>query len=734
MSVVTKMHDTSTITLHKQLKKIFGYNSFRGEQEKIIINLLNGNDSMVIMPTGGGKSMCYQLPALISDGCAIVVSPLIALMKNQVDILRGYYQNESIAHVLNSSLTKTQTTQVKEDISSGKTKLLYVAPESLVKTENTDFFKAAKVSFYAIDEAHCISEWGHDFRPEYRKLRQIMDAIGKAPIIALTATATPKVRQDIMKNLQINNGKLFLDSFNRSNLFYEIQPKKDVAKQIIQYIKNRVGESGVIYCLSRKKVEEIAEILQINGINALPYHAGLDSKKRIEHQEAFLMDDCSVIVATIAFGMGIDKPDIRFVIHHDIPKSLEGYYQETGRAGRDGGKGDLMTFYDYKDIEKLEKFLQGKPVAEQEVGRLLIMETIAFSETSMCRRKYLLYYFGEEFDSKNCNNMCDNCRSPKTKIEGKNYIKLLLEAVKGANERFKPKEIAKIMMGESNALIKQNMHQLEKVFGCGNKKSLGFWHSLIRQAYIKRLITKEIESYGIIKLTEKGRKFINSPFSIEVMEDHNYDSITQKENPTQKGIAADDLLFNILKDLRKKIAKKIGLPPAIVFTEPSLIDMANQYPINIDEMSKIQGVGIGKANKYGKEFIYTIKKYVDDNEIVRPQDFIVRSVPNKSSNKIYIIQSLDKKLNINDIATGKGLTVDQLLKEMEEIVEGGTRLNLAHIILEMIDQEEREEIHDFFKETENFSFNEARLEFEEDIFNDEEVRLLRIDFISQVAN
>ena len=734
MSIATETANITTTTLHKKLKEIFGYNSFRGEQEKIISNLLKGNDSMVIMPTGGGKSMCYQLPALISDGCAIIVSPLIALMKNQVDVIRGYYQNESIAHVLNSSLTKTQTTQVKEDITSGKTKLLYVAPESLVKTENTDFFKAAKVSFYAIDEAHCISEWGHDFRPEYRKLRQIMDAIGQAPIIALTATATPKVRQDIMKNLKINTGQLFLDSFNRSNLFYEIQPKKDVAKQIIQYIKNRTGESGVIYCLSRKKVEEIAEILQINGVNALPYHAGLDSKKRVEHQEAFLMDDCSVIVATIAFGMGIDKPDIRFVIHHDIPKSLEGYYQETGRAGRDGGKGDLMTFYDYKDIEKLEKFLQGKPVAEQEVGRLLIMETIAFSETSMCRRKYLLYYFGEEFDADNCNKMCDNCRSPKTKIEGKNYIKLLLEAIDGANERFKPKEIAKIMMGESNALIKQNMHQLDKVFGSGNKKSLGFWHSLIRQAYIKRLITKEIESYGILKLTKKGRKFISQPYSIEIMEDHNYDDIKSTEPTIQKGTAADELLFNILKDLRKKLAKKLRLPPAIIFTELSLIDMANQYPINIEEMSKIQGVGVGKANKYGEEFINTIKKYVKDNEIVRPQDFTVRSVPNKSSNKIYIIQSLDKKIGLNDIATGKGLSVEQLLKEMEEIVEGGTRLNLSHIILDMIDQEEREDIHSFFKETESFSFDEARLEFEEDIFNDAEVRILRIDFISQVAN
>ena len=724
----------STETLHKNLKDIFGYNSFRGDQEEIIKNLLNGHDSMVIMPTGGGKSMCYQLPALISDGCAIIVSPLIALMKNQVDVLRGYYKNENIAHVLNSSLSKTQTTQVKEDIINGKTKLLYVAPESLVKTENTDFFKTATVSFYAIDEAHCISEWGHDFRPEYRKIRQIIDAIGKAPVIALTATATPKVRQDIMRNLQINDGKLFLDSFNRSNLFYEIQPKKDVVKQIIQYIKNRAGESGVIYCLSRKKVEEIAEILQINGINALPYHAGLDSKKRAEHQEAFLMDDCAVIVATIAFGMGIDKADIRFVIHHDIPKSLEGYYQETGRAGRDGGKGDLMTFYDYKDIEKLEKFLQGKPVAEQEVGRLLIMETIAYSETSMCRRKYLLYYFGEEFDAENCNNMCDNCRNPKTKIEGKSYIKLLLNAISGSNERFKPKEIAKIMVGESNALIKQNIRQLDKVFGSGNNKSVNFWHSLIRQAYVKKLLTKEIESYGIIKLTDLGKEFIKKPYSIQIMEDHNYEEIVSTTPIGQKGAAADELLFKILKDVRKKLAKEIQLPPAIIFTEPSLIDMANQYPVNMQEMSKIQGVGIGKANKYGEKFIKVISKYVKENEIVRPQDFTVRTVANKSSNKIYIIQSLDKKIGLEDIANGKGLSVEELLKEMEQIVETGTRLNLSHIILDMIDQDEREDIHNFFKNTESFSFDEARIEFEEEVFNDNEIRLLRIDFISQVAN
>ena len=724
----------STETLHKNLKNIFGYNSFRRSQEEIIVNLLNGNDSMVIMPTGGGKSMCYQLPALISDGCAIVISPLIALMKNQVDVLRSYYQNDNIAHVLNSSLSKTQIIQVKEDIINKKTKLLYVAPESLIKTDNINFLKSVKITFYAVDEAHCISEWGHDFRPEYRKIKHIIDNIGVAPIIALTATATPKVRQDIMKNLQINEGKLFIDSFNRSNLFYEIQPKKDVVKQIIQYIQQRKDESGVIYCLSRKKVEEIAEVLQINGINALPYHAGLEAKKRIQHQEAFLMDDCNVIVATIAFGMGIDKADIRYVIHHDMPKSLEGYYQETGRAGRDGGKGELITFYDYKDIEKLEKFLQGKPVAEQEVGRLLIMETIAFSETSMCRRKYLLYYFGEDFDIKECNKMCDNCRNPKSKTEGKKYIKSLLETISESRERFKPKEVAKILMGESNSLIKQNINQLQNVFGNGKEKSLGFWHSLIRQAYVKKLLTKEIESYGILKLTDKGKQFIKSPYSFKITEDHNYEENLTTSSVVQKAHAADEILFNILKDIRKKLAKEIELPPAIIFTELSLIDMANQYPVNIEEMTKIQGVGIGKAKKFGEKFISAIKKYVKDNNIIRPQDFTVRTVANKSSNKIYIIQSLDKKLSIEDIANGKGLSHEELLQEMEEIVENGTHLNLSHIILSLMDQDEREDIHDFFKETENFSFDDARIEFDEEEFSDNDIRLLRIDFISQVAN
>jgi len=724
----------SSKTLSENLKSIFGFNKFRANQEEIIQNLLDGNNSMVIMPTGGGKSMCYQLPALLSDGCAIVVSPLIALMKNQVDVIRGYYQDESIAHVLNSSLSKSQVSQVKEDIKLNKTKLLYVAPESLVKEENCQFLSSVKISFYAIDEAHCISEWGHDFRPEYRKLRQIINSICQAPVIALTATATPKVRQDIMKNLEITDCKVFLDSFNRSNLFYEIRPKKDVVKQIIQYINNRKGESGIVYCLSRKKVEEIAETLQINNIKALPYHAGLEAKKRVEHQEAFLMDDCDVIVATIAFGMGIDKPDIRYVVHHDIPKSLEGYYQETGRAGRDGGKGDLITFYDHKDIEKLEKFLQGKPVAEQEVGRLLIMETIAFSETSICRREYLLHYFGEEFDASKCNNMCDNCKSPKEKIDGKEYIKLLLNAIIVCRERFKPKEMAYIMTGKSNSLIKQHMSQISEVFGIGKNKPLGFWHSIIRQVYVKQLLTKEIESYGTLKMTDLGKDFLNKPYKIQVTEDHDYDNIESSSSTNQRGSVMDKNLYNMLIDLRKKIAKKRKIPPAILFMEPSIIDMANQYPTNFDELSQVQGVGQGKAKKYGEEFIELIKKYVNDNNIERPQDIVVRTVANQKSNKIYIIQSLDKKLQIEDIAKGKGLNIEELITEMEEIVISGTRLNLDHIILDMMDQEEREDIYDFFKSTNDFSFDEARLEFDENEFTDDEIRLLRIDFISNIAN
>ena len=721
--------------LQDSLKKIFGFNSFRGKQEEIILNLLDGNDSMVIMPTGGGKSMCYQLPAILSEGVAIIISPLIALMKNQVDALRGHSHNNSIAHVLNSSLTKTQANQVREDIQNNKTKLVYVAPESLIKEDNINFFNKNQISFFAIDEAHCISEWGHDFRPEYRKLRQIINNIAPAPIIALTATATPKVRLDIMKNLKIENAKLYLDSFNRTNLFYEIRPKHDIAKQLIKYINERKGESGIVYCLSRKKVEEIAEILQINGIKALPYHAGLETKKRVAHQDAFLMEECDIIVATIAFGMGIDKPDIRFVIHHDIPKSLEGYYQETGRAGRDGGKGDLITFYDYKDIEKLEKFLQGKPIAEQEIGRLLIMETIAFSETSMCRRKYLLHYFGEEFSEEKCNNMCDNCKTPKPTIEGKSFVKTLLNVIIECKQRFKPKEIAKILVGESNSLIKQYMSQIDQVFGIGKNKSIQFWHSIIRQIYVKQLITKEIESYGIIKTTKLGEEFLLNPYSIKITEDHDYNKLNdQKIISNQKGQALDNNLYRILKDLRKQQAKTIGLPPSIIFMEPSLIDMANQYPITFDELAQIQGVGVSKAQKYGQEFIDVIKEYVEENDIERAVDIVVRTVANKKNNKIYIIQSLDKKISLEDIAKGKSLTMDELLTDIENIVESGTKVNLSHIINNMMDEEELEEIHDFFKTTEEFSFDEARKEFEEDEFTDDEIRILRIDFISKVAN
>jgi len=721
--------------LHKNLKKIFGFNSFRGKQEEIILNLLKGNDSMVIMPTGGGKSMCYQLPALLSEGVAIIISPLIALMKNQVDALRGFNENESIAHVLNSSLSKTQANQVKEDITNGLTKLLYVAPESLIKEENIAFFNNNKVSFFAIDEAHCISEWGHDFRPEYRKLREIINNISSAPVIALTATATPKVRLDIMKNLKIENGKLYLDSFNRTNLFYEIRPKIDIAKQLIKYINQRKGESGIVYCLSRKKVEEIAEVLQINGIKALPYHAGLETKKRVAHQDAFLMEDCDIIVATIAFGMGIDKPDIRFVIHHDIPKSLEGYYQETGRAGRDGGKGDLITFYDYKDIEKLEKFLQGKPIAEQEIGRLLIMETIAFSETSMCRRKYILHYFGEDFSSSDCNQMCDNCKNPKPTTEGKKYVTKLLNVIIECKQRFKPKEIAKIMIGESNSLIKQHMSQINHVFGLGKEKEIQFWHSVIRQIYVRQLITKEIESYGILKITKLGEEFLKTPSSFRITEDHDYSSLEkEKIISNQKGHALDNRLLSILKDLRKQQAKSIGLPPSIIFMEPSLIDMANQYPITFEELAQIQGVGVNKARKYGQIFIDVIKEYVEENEIERAVDLVVRTVANKKNNKIYVIQSLDKKMNLEDIARGKSLTIEELLTEIENIVETGTKVNLSHIIGEMMEDDELNEIHDFFKTTEEFSFDEAREEFDEDEFTDDEIRILRIDFISKVGN
>ncbi len=724
----------SSETLHKNLKDIFGFNSFKGKQEQIIQNLLKGNDSMVIMPTGGGKSMCYQLPALISDGVAIIISPLIALMKNQVDAIRTFNSKESIAHVLNSSLTKNQINIVMDDIKSGYTKMLYVAPESLTKEEYIEFFRSVKISFFAIDEAHCISEWGHDFRPEYRRIREIIENIGRKPIIALTATATPKVRHDIMKNLKCLDSTLFLDSFNRKNLFYDIRPKHDVEKEMIKFIREHPNKSGIVYCLSRKKVEEIAETLQVNGINALPYHAGLDQKTRVLNQDAFIMDDCDVIVATIAFGMGIDKPDIRYVIHHDIPKSLEGYYQETGRAGRDDGEGILVTFYSYKDIEKLEKFLSGKPVSEQEIGRQLIMETISFAETAMCRRKYLLHYFGEEFDSEDCANMCDNCKNPKPTFEGKEFVLKLLKAIEVSKETFKAKELAKIMFGEANSLINQHLGIISEVFGSGKDKSIEFWHAVIRQTYVKEIITKEIESYGVIKLTDEGRKFLKNPYSFTITEDHDYSKSTGSSSTSQKGAAMDDIIFSMLKQLRKKVAKEHGLPPAIIFQESSLLDMANNYPITIDEMSQIQGVGLGKANKFGEPFISLIEKYVKDNNIERPTDLVVKTIVKKSSNKVYIIQSLDKKLSIEDIAKAKGLSSDELIKEIETIVESGTKLNLQYMLDNMIDDYEQEELSDFFKESEHFSLEEARGEFLEDDYSDEELRIARIQFISEVGN
>ncbi len=724
----------SLLTLHEHLKKIFGFSSFKGRQEEIIKNLQAGNDSLVIMPTGGGKSMCYQLPALIDEGVAIIVSPLIALMKNQVDALRGFNEDDRIAHVLNSSLNKQQVQEVKDDLSSGKTKLLYVAPESLTKEEYILFFRTIKISFYAVDEAHCISEWGHDFRPEYRKLRQIIDNIGRKPIIALTATATPKVQQDIQKNLKLENAKLYLDSFNRENLFYDIRPKINVEKEIIKFIKQHTGKSGIIYCLSRKKVEEIAETLQVNGINALPYHAGLDSKVRVKHQDAFLMEDADVIVATIAFGMGIDKPDIRFVIHHDIPKSLEGYYQETGRAGRDGGEGICVTFYSYKDIEKLENFLHGKPVSEVEVGRLLILETISYAETSMCRRKYLLHYFGEKFDESKCEEMCDNCKHPKPKFEGKDYVKKLMETMLACNESFKAKETVKVLVGESNSLIKQHAMLISDVFASGTDKSKEFWHAVIRQTYVKGLITKEIETYGILKVTDQGKDFLKKPYTFQLTEDHDYDQLKTESSGQQKGTASDMMLFKILKDHRKKIAKAKGLPPPIIFLEPSLIDMANQYPITMEEMGQIQGVGQGKAKKYGQSFIDIIKNYVEENEIERPSDMVVRSLANKSSNKIYIIQNIDKKLPLSDIASGKGITVDDLLTEIETIVDSGTKINLSYLINEILEDCQIEELDEVLTESDEASFQELREEFDEDEYTDEELRMSRIQFISHMGN
>lgn len=721
------------------LKKYFGFDQFKGEQEAVINHLLEGKDTFVIMPTGGGKSLCYQLPALMSEGTAIIVSPLIALMKNQVDAIRGFSNKDGVAHFYNSSLTKTEARQVKQDVTNGDTKLLFVAPESLTKDENVEFLKSIKISFFAIDEAHCISEWGHDFRPEYRRLRTIIESIDRVPIIALTATATPKVQEDIQKNLGMSDAKVFKASFNRHNLRYEVRPKKDVKKEIIRFVKQNEGKSGIVYCLSRKKVEEIAEFLQVNGIKALPYHAGLDSASRAKHQDMFLMEDVDVIVATIAFGMGIDKPDVRYVIHHDIPKSLESYYQETGRAGRDGGEGVCVAFYSYKDIEKLEKFLHGKPVAELEVGLQLIFEMVSYAETAVCRRKQLLHYFGEKYVDDDCNEkgMCDNCANPKERFEGKEDVEILLNAILALNEVFKAKYIANFIAGFVSSEIKSFGHDKHKLFGKGKAetKDNKYWEAVIRQSVVGGFILKEIENYGVLKVTPQGKEFLKVPYSFQLVKPHDYSDVDDGDVmlPQRSSGATDETLFAILKDLRKSIAKQKGFPPFVLFQDPSLEDMATRYPITIEELTAISGVGQGKAEKFGHEFIEVIAKYVEENEIDRPMDMVVKSVANKSALKVYIVQSIDRKIDLEDIADAKGISMEELLNELEIIVQSGTKLNLDYYINEQIDEADQEEVFDYFMEASSDSLDDAMAEFD-DAFSEEEMRLLRIKFFSNVAN
>jgi len=719
------------------LKKFFGFKQFKGDQQAVISTLLEGNDVFVIMPTGGGKSLCYQLPAVMCKGTAIVISPLIALMKNQVDAIRGFSEHGGIAHFLNSSLTKTEITNVKSDIMAGKTKLLYVAPESLTKQENIEFFQQIKISFFAIDEAHCISEWGHDFRPEYRRLRDIIEAIDRVPIVALTATATPKVQQDIQKNLGMTQAKVFKASFNRANLYYEVRPKTNVNKEIIRFVRKHPGKSGIVYCLSRKKVEELAETLQVNGIKALAYHAGMDAATRSRHQDMFLMEDADVIVATIAFGMGIDKPDVRFVVHHDIPKSLEGYYQETGRAGRDGGEGRCITFYSYKDIEKLEKFLNNKPVSEQEIGKQLIFETVSYAETAVCRRKQLLHYFGEVYREENCGN-CDNCLNPKEQFEGLEEVMILLNSVKDLKEIFKAKYIANFIAGNETADVKTFKHLNHPLFGkgAGEDKDNKYWDAVIRQCIIEGLVIKEIENYGVLKLSEKGREFMVKPTSFMLVRAHKYDVEGGDDiivNQKGGGGASDEQLFAILKDLNKKIAKENNLPPYVIFQEPSLEDMATRYPITMDELVNISGVGQGKANKFGKHFIELIGKYVADNDIERPDDMVVKSIVNKSGLKVFVIQSIDKKRSIEDIARAKGKQSEDIMNEIERIVSSGTRLNISYIIDQLLDPEYQEEVMDFMREMESDSMEDIISEFE-DSYSEEELRLVRLKFISEMGN
>ncbi len=725
--------------LNTALKKYFGFNSFKGLQEGVIKSILSNNDTFVIMPTGGGKSLCYQLPALIKEGTAIVVSPLIALMKNQVDAIRGISNENGVAHVLNSSLNKTEINTVKNDIENGVTKLLYVAPESLIKEEYVEFLQGQNISFAAIDEAHCISEWGHDFRPEYRNLRSIIKKIGNVPIIALTATATEKVQEDIIKTLGMNNAQVFKASFNRPNLFYEVRPKtKNVDSDIIKFIRPNKGKSGIIYCLSRKKVEEISQLLQVNGIKAVPYHAGLDSKTRANHQDMFLMEEIDVVVATIAFGMGIDKPDVRFVIHYDMPKSLESYYQETGRAGRDGGEGHCLAFYAYKDIEKLEKFLAGKPVAEQEIGNALLQEVVGYAETSMSRRKYLLHYFGEEFDVETGlgADMDDNVRNPRPQHEAKDELKKLLEIIKKTYQKYKPKEITNVLVGQVNALLKSHKTDEQDFFGSGKNHDKAYWMALIRQALVAKYIRKEIEQYGVVKLEEKGEDFIKNPHSFKMTEDHIYDDSNDDSiiTASQKGVSGgDEVLIKMLKDLQKSVAKKQGVPPYAVFQETSLDDMALKYPITLDELKNIYGVGEGKARKFGKPFVELIAKYVEENDILRPDDFVVKSTGVNSSLKLFIIKNTDRKIPLEDIAKSKGMEVADLIEEMQQIVYSGTKINISYYIDDILDEDQQEEIFDYFMEAESDRIQDAVEEFEGE-YEEEELRLMRIKFISEVAN
>ena len=726
--------------LHSKLKEFFGFDSFKADQERIIMHLVDGNNAFVLMPTGGGKSMCYQLPALVMEGTAIVISPLIALMKNQVDAIRGFVSgNDGIAHFLNSSLNKAQLAEVRSDLLSGATKLLYVAPESLTKAENIAMLKEIKISFYAVDEAHCISEWGHDFRPEYRRIRNIIDDIGQAPVIALTATATPKVQSDILKNLGMPDATVFKSSFNRSNLYYEVRDKTDPKKDIIKFIRQNPGKSGIIYCLSRKKVEELAELLNINGIKAAPYHAGLDAKTRADNQDAFLMEDVDVIVATIAFGMGIDKPDVRFVIHYDIPKSIEGYYQETGRAGRDGQEGKCITFYSYKDIQKLEKFMQGKPVAEQEIGKQLLMETVAYAESNSCRRKLLLNYFGEEYTEENC-GACDNWLHPKRQFDGREEMAMVIDLVQSLPERFKMEHLSNILAGEMNSIIKSYHHDRLESYGSGKDHTVRFWNAVIHQGMILGLLHKDIESYGLITVTKEGCRFAESPWKIMLTEDRVFsdgeddDDDVPGAGSVKGGGGGDEQLLAMLKDLRKDMAKRLRLQPWVIFSDPSLEDMSIMYPVKVEELKNCQGVGEGKARKFGKEFVELISRYVEENEIDRPDDFVLKSIVNKSANKVYIIQSVDRKLPLEDIASAKGLDMEELLDEIEAIVFSGTKLNLDYYITQTLDDDVVDEIYDYFHdEAESDSLADAMEDLGSD-YDEFEVRLVRIKFLCEVAN